>query len=85
MSRKDKFRQINKEAKACGIDLLLIIVFWVIAGFGVDALKITVFHTPLWAITGCVGTWVFSVVLVIIMVKKVFKDFNLDEDEEDEK
>lgn len=85
MSRKDKFHQINKEAKACGIALLLIIVFWVIAGFGVDALKITVFHTPLWAITGCVGTWVFSVVLVIIMVKKVFKDFNLDEDEEDEK
>lgn len=84
MNRKEKFDQANKEAKAVGIGLILIIVFWIAAGFGVSCLNINIGHTPLWVITGCIGTWVFAILLVTWMVKKVFKDFDLDEEENDE-
>ena len=84
MSLKEKYRQIKKEAAVCVIGLIVLIIFWIVAGFGVSRLDITVYHTPLWAITGCIGTWLFSVVMVVWMIKKVFKDFSLeDEDEKD--
>ena len=82
MNRKQKYGQIRKEAIACAWALLAVIVFWTIAGIGVSRLNITIFHTPLWAITGCIGTWIFSVILVIWLVKHVFKDFSLDEDDQ---
>lgn len=82
MSQKEKYQQIKREARACIIALVLIIAFWAIAGLGVSKLGITVFHTPLWAITGCIGTWIFSVVLIWWIIKKVFKDFDLDEESE---
>ena len=86
MKLKEKYRQIKKVAGACVAALLVLIVFWAIAGFGVSHLNITVCHTPLWAITGCIGTWIFSIIMVVWMVKKVFKDFDLeDEDEEHER
>lgn len=83
MKRKEKLRQIARETKAVLWALLAIILFWIVAGLGVSKLDITVFHTPLWAITGCVGTWIFSVIVVVFLVKHVFRDFDL-EDEEDE-
>ena len=55
MKRKEKLRQIAKEAKSVLWAVIAIIVFWIVAGFGVSKLHITVFHTPLWAITGCIG------------------------------
>ena len=84
MNRNEQYDQANKEAKAVGIGLILIIVFWIAAGFGVSCLNINIGHTPLWVITGCIGTWVFAILLVTWMVKKVFKDFDLDEEENDE-
>ena len=84
MTRKEKFDQAAREAKAVRVGLILIILFWIISGFGVSRLEITVWHTPLLVITGCVGTWVFSIVLVTWIVKKVFKDFALDEEDGDE-
>ena len=82
MKLKEKYRQIRKEAGACVIALVVLIVFWAIAGFGVSHLNITVCHTPLWAITGCLGTWIFSILAVWWLIKRVFRDFDLDEEEE---
>lgn len=84
MKREDKFKQIAKEARAVLWALLAIIVFWVVAGLGISRLDITIFHTPLWVITGCIGTWVFSVILVVFMMKRIFKDFSLEEEDDDE-
>ena len=84
MNRKQKYGQIRREAIACFWALVAIIVFWTIAGIGVSRLNITIFHTPLWAITGCIGTWIFSVVLVICLVKFVFKDFRLEDEDASE-
>lgn len=83
MTTREKFQQINKEAKATLLVLLLVVLFWTIAGIGVSRLNITIFYTPLWAITGCIGTWIFSVLAVWVLVKKVFKNFDLEEEEEE--
>lgn len=82
MTTKEKFKQANKEAKATILILVLIIIFWAVSGIGISKFNITVYHTPLWVITGCFGTWIFSIAAVIYLVKKVFKDFNLEEEEE---
>ena len=50
MKRKEKLRQIAKEAKSVRWAVIAIIVFWIVAGFGVSKLHITIFHTPLWAV-----------------------------------
>lgn len=84
MKRKDKFEQIAKEAKAVLWALIAIIVFWIIAGLGISRLDISLFHTPLWVITGCVGTWIFSIIVVVFLMKRVFKDFDLEEEDGDE-
>lgn len=84
MKRKDKFEQIAKEAKAVLWALIAIILFWVVAGLGISRLDITLFHTPLWVITGCVGTWIFSIIIVVFLMKRVFKDFSLEEEDGDE-
>ncbi|MBQ8663816.1 MAG: YhdT family protein [Eubacterium sp.] len=84
MKREDKFKQIAKEARAVLWALLAIIIFWIIAGLGISRLNITIFHTPLWVITGCVGTWIFSIVIVVFLMKRIFKDFSLEEDDGDE-
>lgn len=84
MTTKEKFKQINKEAKATILVLVLIILFWTVSGIGVSRFNLTIFHTPLWIITGCIGTWLFSIAAVIWLVKKVFRDFDLEEEEENE-
>lgn len=82
MNKKKIFQQIKKEAKATFFVLLLVIAVWCALGFGVSRLDITFFHTPLWAITGCLGTWIFSVLAVWWLIKKIYKNFDLTEEEE---
>ena len=83
MTTREKFQHINNEPNATLLVLLLVVLFWTISGIGVSRLNITIFHTPLWAITGCIGTWLFSIVAVWVLVKKVFKNFDLEEEEEE--
>lgn len=84
MKREDKFKQIAKEARVVLWALAAIIVFWIVAGLGVSRLDITILHTPLWIITGCIGTWIFSVIIVVFLMKRIFKDFSLEEEDADE-
>ncbi|MCU6762842.1 Predicted membrane protein [uncultured Roseburia sp.] len=82
MNKKKIFEQIKKEAKATFFVLVLLIVVWCVLGFGVSRLDITFFHTPLWAITGCLGTWIFSILAVWWLIKRIYKNFDLTEEEE---
>ena len=77
-------RQIAKEAKVCPLGSHCNYRILDNCRFGVSKLHITVFHTPLWAITGCIGTWIFSIIVVVYLMKRVFKDFDLEEENEDE-
>ena len=83
MKRSEKFRQANREAKATCIAALAVIIFWYLASFGLADSDITFLHTPLWVWGGCVGTWIFAILVTIFLSEKVFKNFNLDNKEEE--
>lgn len=75
----EKMRQANREAKATVIGLALTVVVWIALGFGVATTGIEVFHTPLWIITGTVGTWLFAIVVAVFMSHRVIADVDLDD------
>lgn len=83
MKRKEILKQIKKEARATIIVLAVLVAVWCVLGFGVSRLDITFFHTPLWAVTGCLGTWIFSILIVWWLIRKVYRDFELTEGEEE--
>ena len=84
MNEREKFKQANKEAKATIVATVLVIIFWCLAGFGLSGSNIQFLHTPLWVWGGCVGTWIFSIIVAIILAKYVFMDMQL-KGEEDKK
>lgn len=79
LTYKQKHEQANREALATVIGLVATIGVWTLCGFGLSAFDITVFHTPLWVIGGTLGTWVFSIIVAVVLAKRVFKDFGLDD------
>lgn len=83
MNRKEKFKQANREANATWLALLIVIVFWCAAGFGLADVKVEFFQTPLWVWAGCIGTWLFAIAVSVILANHIFKDMDLD-DKEDE-
>ena len=76
MKRSEKFVQANR------IALALVILFWYEAGFGLENSTVEFFHTPIWVIGGCIGTWLFAVLVCWVLVRFVFKDFDLEDGEE---
>lgn len=78
MNEREKFRQANKEAKATVLATIAVIIFWYFAGFGLAGIELEFLHTPLWVWGGCVGTWIFSVLVVLYLDKFVFMDMDLD-------
>lgn len=80
MSEKEKYLQIRREAMWTGITLLVLIIFWMLAGFGLADVDIKVFGLPLWAVAGTFGVWIFAMVLVKLLTTFVFKDIDLETD-----
>lgn len=76
--QQEQERQIRKEAKATVAVLLLVVAFWLVAGFGVARFDVTLWHMPLWVVTGCIGTWLFAVGLVYFLIEKVCRDMELE-------
>ena len=83
MSYKEKFIQMNKEAKGTWIVALILIVFWWAAGFGTAHIDYTIFQMPGWFVVSCFGVWILSIVLVWVLTVRVFKDFSLEDDDDE--
>ena len=81
MSYRDKFIQMNKEAKATWVVAAILIAFWWIAAFGAAGIDYTIFSMPGWFVVSCFGVWILSIILVTALVTKVFKNFSLEDDE----
>lgn len=84
MSYKEKFVQMNKEAKATWIVAAIIIAFWWITGFGIygaSGASTTILGMPAWFMVSCFGSWILSIVLVWWLTAKVFKDFDLEDED----
>lgn len=82
-SYREKMSQTSREALISVGALIATIVVWLVFGFGLSGLDVEIFHTPLWAVMGCVGTWVFAIVLCCVLGFKVFANFDLDSDDDD--
>lgn len=81
MTYREKLAQADREAKAAVVGLVLTIVVWLVCGIGLSGLDVKVFGTPLWIIGGTLGTWAFSIVVAVVLGKRVFLDFDLDDEE----
>lgn len=81
LSYRDKMRQADKEARATLVVLALTVVVWLALGIGIAGCGLTLFSTPLWIIGGTLGTWVFTIIACVFLVKRVFVNFDLDESE----
>ena len=79
LTYRQKHEQANKEALATVIALAVTIAVWCLCGFGLAGLDVEVLHTPLWIIGGTLGTWICSIVVVVVLIKKVFVGFDLDD------
>ena len=75
-----KHEQANREAIATVVALVVTIVVWIVCGFGLSSLDITLFHTPLWVIGGTIGTWICSIIVVVVLAKKFFVGFDLEDE-----
>lgn len=82
LTYKQKHEQANREAVATVVALAVTIAVWIVCGFGLSGLDITLFHTPLWVIGGTIGTWICSIVVVVVLARKFFVGFELDEEED---
>ena len=83
MSDKEKFTQMNKEAKATWIAGFIVMAFWWVTGFGIYAAcgaEWTILGIPAWMMISCFGSWFLAVAVVVFLVKKVYKDFDLDDE-----
>ena len=85
LTYKQKHQQANREAIATVVALAVTIAVWCLCGFGLAGLDIQVFHTPLWVIGGTIGTWICSIVAVVVLAKKVFVSFDLEDEPSSEK
>lgn len=89
LSKGDKEHQINKEALISIVLYFFYFIWWYVTGFvmgNMDPSKYKFyFGLPLWFIlNSIVGPMIF-IVAVIFTVKYFFKDFDLDDDNEENK
>lgn len=80
---REKFIQINKEARATWILFLIMALWWFGTGIGLRNVAITIFGIPLWVWLSTVGTVVVASAGCYILTRFVFKNFSLDEEEYD--
>lgn len=71
------FRQTDREAKATFIAAVAItVIFWTFIALTHDSL-IQIMYMPLWFFLSCIGGYVLSVAVVLILVRYFMKDINL--------
>ena len=82
MTREEKDIQIRKEARATVVLFVICFVWHVGFGYLLSGSGITVAGLPLWWILSTPGVFVGAVVGVVYVLKKVFVNFSLDDEEE---
>ncbi len=82
MTREEKERQIRKEARATAVLFAICFLWHVGFGYLLSGSGITVFGLPLWWLLSTPGVFVVAVAGVIYLLKKVFVNFSLDDDDD---
>ena len=82
MTRKEKELQIRKEAKATIILFVICFLWHVGFAYGLSGtVTATIAGIPLWWWLSTPGVFVVAVIGVVILLKKVFVNFSLDDEE----
>lgn len=66
-----RYMEVMKEAKMTAFSLLLLIIFWLLAGILGSGVEVEVYGVPLWAVLGTVGVWTFAIVLAITLSRNI--------------
>ena len=82
VTKEEKNKQIKKEAFATVILFIICFIWHVGFGYGLSGVPIYIFNLPLWWIISTPGVFVIGVVGVIILLKKVFVNFDLNSEED---
>ena len=82
VTKEEKNKQIKKEAFATVILFIICCIWHVGFGYGLSGVPIYIFNLPLWWIISTPGVFVVGVVGVIILLKKVFVNFDLNSEED---
>ena len=80
MSSQEKHLQILKEVKATLILFLIVAVWHVGFGFGLNGIDVMILGMPLWFFVSTIGAFLIAVVGVAILLKFVFVNFDLGEE-----
>ena len=84
MTNEEKHLQILKEVKATFV-LIIIVAAWHIGfAFLLEDIDMMICGMPLWFFVSTIGAFVISVIGVIFLLAKVFKNFDLGEEFEDD-
>ena len=79
MKRSEQFQQANREAKTTVVATVVVILFWIVSGFGLAGSDIVIFDTPIWVIGGCIVSWLFAVVVAWWLAEYVIKDVDTED------
>ena len=82
LSRKQKDEQVRREAKATLILFLVCFVWSVATAYGLSAVPIRIGGLPLWWMVSVPGMFVIAIAGVVYLLKKVFVNFSLEDEEE---
>ncbi len=81
MKKEEKEKQIRKEAKATLILFAICLVWNVGFAYGLSGTGIRLFGLPLWWLISTPGMFIIAIIGVFVLIKKVFKDFSLEDSE----
>lgn len=83
MTENEKHHQILKEVKATFILITIVAVWHIVFAFALEDIDLLICGMPLWFFVSTIGAFVIAVAGVGFLLKKVFKNFDLgDENEE---
>ena len=77
MTDAEKHRQIVKEMIGTLVLFAIVAVWHIAFAFGLSGIRVMVLGMPLWFFVSTVGAFIIAVAGVIILLKFVFKNFDL--------
>ena len=80
LTREEKERQVRQEAKATMILFIICFAINVLAALFIKRDAGSILHLPIWWWISVPGMWVVSVVGVVVLLKTVFTDFELEDE-----
>lgn len=82
MNQQEKHQQILKEVKATFLLITIVATWHIFFAFALEDVDLLICGMPLWFFVSTIGAFILSVAGVAFLLKKVFKNFDLGNEEE---